>query len=152
MARGEIAAARTLSEDIYQHEANNGTHGFYSHIRQQFGNQTLQLLKQFSRMNVTLMKQKNRRIFLLRCKHLELTPTFINFNVPHINLQCKYLNDEFKSLTLKFKLKTLDLTISDTCKNIRSLTKKLTDLKNNITSVITHDIFSQYLNFENKKF
>lgn len=52
----------------------------------------------------------------------------------------------------KFKLNTLNLTISDTCKNIKTMEKKLTNLKNNITTLIPHNQLLVYLNLETKKY
>lgn len=151
MAQGEIAAFPTFPRNFHQHEGGDDSCNIYSQIRQQYGNETLQLLKHFSKLNVTLAKQKNRRIFLLRCKHLEVTPTFLNFRTQHVTFQCKYLSDEFETLYRKFKLNTLNLLISDTCKNIRALERELALLENNINRSISYALFSSFLNFEKQR-
>lgn len=151
MAQGEIAAVPTSIQDNHGHVADNNSHNFYQGIRQQFGDRILQFLKQFSKLNATLAKQRNRRIFLLRCKHLELTPIFLKFNLQHVSFQCKYLSDEFIALERKFQLKTLNLTLSDTSKNIRSIERKLATLKADIENSIPRNLFTVFLNLETKK-
>lgn len=150
MARGEIAAFPTLPRSTQLQYCDDS--GFYSNIRQQFGDQTLQLLKRFSRLNTTLAKQKNRRIFLLRCKHSDLTPSFLNLKTQHITFNSKYLRDEFKTHEKKFKFNIINLTISDTFKNIKNIERNLTQLEKNIADSIPYNLFSVFMTLENRKY
>lgn len=126
--------------------------GFFTTIGDLYGDHTVQLLKHFSRLNIELAKQKNRRIFLLRCRHSELTPTFLNFKTEHLNFKCKYLGGEFERSLQRFKSHTINLTISDTCKNIRNVERKLTVLKNNIQNSISHNLFAYFMDSQGFKY
>lgn len=150
MAEGENTAFPTFFQN-YRHNEDYDTTGFYQYIRAHHGEDTIQLLKQFSYFNETLARQKNRRIFLLRCKHMHLTPTFLNFKTEHLTLECKYLNRELTKSLKKCQQHILNLTISDTCKKIRVLDKNLTQLKNNINRTIPQNLYLNFINSQNHR-
>lgn len=149
MAQGE----RSANPPSPRHTTLNGNYstGFYNLIYTHYGCQTLDLLKQYSKSLDNLTRQKNRRIFLLRSKHMDLEPKFLNFNMKHVTFNCKYLGEEFKTLEHKFKLNALNLLISDTCKNINTLTRQISHISYNIKQILPHNLFNQFAHLENQK-
>lgn len=150
MALGERASNVSFLQHTNPNRDDDST-GFFNYISQQFGDQTVQLLRQFSKINDSITRQKNRRIFLLRCKSSNLEPTFVNFRTQHISFKCKYLTEEFTMSLHKFKRTILNLTISDTCKNLSYLDKQSHNLRNKILRYIPPAIFSNFVDLENRR-
>ena len=97
----------------------------YINIATTYGQESVNSLKYFSKVTLNLCKQKNRRIFLLRCKNENVTPTFLNLKTKHILFNCENLKHKFADQVFQnFKKATLDLLISDTTKNINILEKE----------------------------
>ena len=60
---------------------------FLRNIERTYGQATRTDLRSISKLYQKLARQKNRRIFLLRCKHTNTIPVFLKFNVTHINFK-----------------------------------------------------------------
>lgn len=125
---------------------------FFQSIRQNYGEEITFKMKEYLNINTKLAKQKNRSIFLLRCKHDEVMPTFLQINVKHIQVKDVHLKHDFENNALiKFQYKTIKILISDTLKTIKLLQKNIqkndTYLKNNLPK----DIYNKFIEIETQK-
>lgn len=125
---------------------------FYNDILIRFGHQVSTTLKGISKSYTQLATQRNRRIFLLRCKHLGVYPTFLGLNVNHMNFAGTCLENRFNDIILKTKLSLLNLSITQATKNINTINKNQQDQINIIKRSLPNDIVNQFLYLENKKY
>lgn len=86
------------------------------HTHRSHGEQSNYHMRKAYKVTQKLAKMKTRRIFLLKCKHQKLCPTFLNFKTEHIIFRCKYLTKRFETLRQRFVKSTLNLLITDTRK------------------------------------
>lgn len=125
---------------------------FFQEVRENYGNHNLQKLKQISSTYTNLAKQKNKRIFLLRCKNEDVYPTFLNINVNHIKPGGTYLENKFSNIVNSFKNKILNLVLSDTTHNINKLERVLNENITYLRNVIPENKLTTFLNFEKIKY
>lgn len=132
---------------------------FYNTIRNTYGPHAVNLMKTYSKLNIKYIKQKNRNIFLLHCKHNQLKPNFLKFNFNHLVPNNVNLKHKFIDVVVKqFVNKTLNLLITDNIhsqnsikNNIKNTEKKLYEtLPTNIVNSFIENEKNKYENFFNK--
>lgn len=77
-----------------------------------------------------MAKAKARRIFLLKCKHNKLCPTFLKLKTDHIVHNCRYLTEKYERLKNNFIYRTINLLIADTTKTINRLAGEIMKILN----------------------
>lgn len=125
---------------------------FLQNIQSTYGQDVATNMRNTSRMYQKLAKQKNRRIFLLRCKHTNAMPTFLNFNVSHIHFTGTYLREKFNNLINITKQKTINLCITETTKNIIEIDKQINININKLKPILPSNTLNDFLKFENLKY
>jgi len=124
---------------------------FFQEITTTYGHHVTEEMKKYSQTLETIIKQKNRRIFLLRCKNTNTYPKFLNIKLEHITVTGTYLNNKLQNHITKFKNQVLNLTITETTKQLIELNKEKNKLIQNIQTYLPQNIFSKFTEFENKK-
>lgn len=99
-----------------------------------------------------LAAQKNRRIFLLRCKHMDVYPTFLNFNLKHIELTGTYFENKFQNIIKNTKSKILNLVLTQTTKTINNLNGQLDKMIHDVKLILPANTLDTFLNNESKKY
>ena len=105
---------------------------FLETIRATYGLECAEKLKALSKAYNRLAKQKNRILFLLICKHMDLQPVFLNFNVSDIKFTGTYLETKFNNIISTTKNKILNLTITESIKTINIINKQIYQIKNEL--------------------
>ncbi|XP_038116624.1 uncharacterized protein LOC119768907 [Culex quinquefasciatus] len=85
---------------------------FLRRLRSKYGWRAEMAQRTLVKMQVKLAKLKNRKVFLLNCRRLKLTPSFLNFAV-HINLENDKPALKANKLVSRFKQQLLSVLISD---------------------------------------
>ena len=82
--------------------------GFYQTMKQQYGAESVRLLKHWASLNIKLSSQRNRKIFLLSCRKNGVSPTHICNNMKNIHaiLQNNDGKTGHEALAFEDKLKT----------------------------------------------
>ena len=114
-------------------------------IRERYGFATVSRLKEIMNCHNRLMRLKNQRVFLLRCKTLQLIPTFLQFNMKHIQLQHFHLENKFKNNIIAFQRSTIQLLISDTTKKINYLLKQIAKITDHFSHMPENNSLQNYL-------
>lgn len=124
---------------------------FFEDMKTTYGVQVSTLMKQISTSFKKKAKQKNRRIFLLRCKHTKITPKFLNFNASHITFTGMYLENKLTDIVNNTKQNFLNLTITECTRTINMLDKLVIEKINKCKSFIAEYLISNFLKFEIEK-
>lgn len=127
-------------------------HEFLNKIERTYGQATRTDLRSISKLYQKLAKQKNRRIFLLRCKHTNTIPVFLKFNVNHISFKGTYLGSKFNNIIHDAQYKILDLTITETTKTINELFSQINNNINKVANILPGKTLNDFLTFENSKY
>lgn len=109
----------------------------YSNLRNNYGQETVTLLKKLTKTKEKLVKQINRRNFLLRCRTSDLLPNFLKFNTFHIQMKSEKCIAPYNNKYNTFLKSILNLLITDTIieiKNLQKLEHSLTEKLSNILS------------------
>lgn len=105
----------------------------YRQLTDLYGRHAVGSLKEYENCSRRLTKLKNRRIFLLRCKHEGVTPTFLSFNFSHVKFDSVNSRQRCNNFILPhFIRQLLNLLISDTTCTIKNLQKRLNDIEKTI--------------------
>lgn len=123
----------------------------YHQIKMSYSETTVKMMKETTKFNMKLANQKNRRIFLLRCKTEDLTPTFLRFKTKHIQFYSTNLQNKFSNLIMKFTHGTLNLLIGEVSKNINQLKKDITKNYNKLEHILPNNIYLTFFNYEQHK-
>lgn len=91
-----------------------------------------QLTTKYKNLHVKLAKEKNRRCFLVRCKNLGITPTFIKIKDKSHLVNSEKFKRKYSSILTNFYFQLLNLCIADSCVSIRNLNVDINNLKNDI--------------------
>ncbi|XP_060518421.1 uncharacterized protein LOC132697147 [Cylas formicarius] len=119
---------------------------FYQTIRANYGQEAVNLMKRYANLSQKIAKQKNRRIFLLRCKHDKLTPVFLNINLKHVKFVCANNLRTFKDKVMnKFVSSTLKLLITDTASALRFLEREKNIVYNHLVGRIPQIYLNDFL-------
>lgn len=97
-------------------------------IKNLYNQDIFETCKKLTKLHQKLNQQKNRRIFLLKCKNEGISPKFLNFKTNHFTPADIQLGNKFHNVLMRFKNNTLNLLITDTTKNIQNLKKKSTSV------------------------
>lgn len=121
----------------------------YKNIATNYGETAVLHMKLYAKLLSQLCKQKNRRIFLLRCKNDDIIPTFLKFKTTHITFNCKNLERRFNEYIIKtFTKNTLNILITDTTKNVHTLQEKILKSKNHLQLLLARNILDEFINKE----
>lgn len=91
----------------------------YTILESQFGENVARSSGEWRKTAKTIVKQKNRRIFLLTCKSKNLTPSFLRIKNANIMFNCKNLERKYNENILnRFYHNSLNILITDT--NLKS--------------------------------
>lgn len=125
---------------------------FLQTITTTYGIECTKKLKTISGTLEKLARQKNRRIFLLRCKHLNAQPKFLNFKVSHIKFTGTYLENKFNNILNITKNKILNLNITETTTLINNLNNQISEIVNELKLILPTDTLNNYLKYEQTKY
>lgn len=124
----------------------------YKNIAKDFGETAVQQMKSYSKKCLQQCKQKNRRIYLLRCRDDNVIPTFLKLKTKHIMFNCRDLERRFGECILKnFTQNTLSLLITDTVKNLHILQSNITQITNFLKTLLPQQIFNNFICHESEK-
>lgn len=124
----------------------------YKSLEDSFGKDTTNFLKAFENLTRKIAIQKNRRIFLLRCKHEKLQPTFLNLKVSHIKFTNVNLERRFKNNILpKFIQDIINLSITESTTILNAFSRDLQKLKISLSKRIPEQLFKQFTTQIGKK-
>lgn len=124
----------------------------YFKIQENFGENAVALIKLLSKLHSQQSKQKNRRIFLLRCKNEKLTPTFLNIKTNHITFNSVNLEQKFKKyITDNFVQNTLNLLITDTTKHIQLMDRNITETIQSLYTLVPKDLVELLIGRETER-
>lgn len=122
--------------------------GFYQTICRQYGAHTVSLMKQWARTNMKLASFKNRRIFLLTCRQLGLTPQHIQANTNNIGemilVEDGGTGQGIKNFRLRLVGKIINFEISTTIKTINCLERSLIQLSQNLSELLPNHIVNNF--------
>lgn len=125
---------------------------FLQRIEETYGSYQLEILQTISKSYVKLAKQKNRRIFLLRCKHNDVTPNFLKLNLSHIIFTGTYLENKFNFVIKNTINKILNLTITESTMNIKNYEALIKNKINEVKPCLPGNILNDFLKFEKNKY
>lgn len=123
-------------------------------LRRQYDENTIRLIKEVSKLMRKKANLKNRKVFLLRCKSENLTPTFLKLNTKHVQFMSTHLRHKFEEqVTQKFVHDTLNMLISDTVIIINNLESKISQINSTLKETLTDHLFNtisdnQKINYE----
>ena len=133
------------------HLGSNGM-GFYPKIQETYGFEGASLLKKWSLLQLNYAKIFNQRIFLLRCRKLEVLPKHLQVLRSHsITFNSSSIENRFSNLQFAFQRSILNLEIRDTCVQIKELENFIFFLTNRITSIFPTRVFNRFFQFESSK-
>lgn len=135
-------------ESAIEHLANMT---FYDYITNEYGYIVTKSMKNLANCKTRLVKQTNKRIFLLRCRKDDIFPTFLQFNLHHISINNNYYKRRLQSQMDNFKRQTLNIIIGDTIAEIRRLTTIINNKTNYINQIIPECLFHRFLEHEEKR-
>lgn len=117
-----------------------------STIGRTYGNNAIATIRKIQNQHHKLANQKNRRIFLLRCKTDNLTPKFLDINVKHIDFSSNQLKLKFNQHINQFKVSTVNLLLSDTITKIKYIEHAIeTEFQKLKTIILNSDTFNAIL-------
>lgn len=111
-----------------------------------------QNLQEFSKLQRKLAKEKNRRIFLVRCKNLGIVPNFIKIKNKKHNFQSHRLNEKYKTILCIYYTKLLSVCIDDSYSQLNIINSKLNNLKKYIDQNFSDQFRSNFYTERNIKF
>ena len=130
--------------------------GFYQTILQQYGADSVQLLKKWAKLNNKMASLKNRKLFLITCRSQGIVPTHIRNNTKHLPLMIETTNGRTARETLDFMSrldrKILNLEINITFKSIKQAERSLKDINQTLSKKIPNNILTQFEQFQNRSY
>ena len=126
--------------------------GFYKQIEEIYGYEEGSLLKKWNQSNLEIAKSFNQRIFLLRCRKLEVVPKHLQvLGTKPIGFNSRSMGNRFSNLHITFQKSILNLEIRDICAHLRNLENSIRQLENRIFSVFPYHVFDRLFEFESRK-
>ena len=126
--------------------------GFYKQIEERYGYEEASLLKKWSQSNLEIAKSFNQRIFLLRCRKLEVVPKHLQvLGTQTIGFNSRSMGKRFSNLHITFQKSILNLEIRDICAHLRNLENRVGHLENRIFAVFPDHVFDRFFEFESRK-
>lgn len=122
--------------------------GYYRQIRDTYGEEASNTLKQWANISSSLASYRNRVRFLTQCKRHGVTPRHLsqNINVDNIELPSAGERRE-EEINKRLRLRILKLEISYTFRHIHQLENRHRHLSNLALEKLPHNI---YKNFESR--
>ena len=87
-------------------------------VQRMYGRRAVESERELIKLEVKLAKLKNRKLFLLNCRRLKISPQFLNF-VFHLNVENEQSAIELDKAVRNFKQKVLSVLISDTMRSVK---------------------------------
>ncbi|XP_060525272.1 uncharacterized protein LOC132701408 [Cylas formicarius] len=129
---------------------------FYQRMTMEFGPAVARALKTVTNTNIRLAHQRNRRVFLLECRRLHLTPRFLEDSTQHFWKIPQRLNhnntSQIEFLTQKVTHKLHNITIYDTCRAIKMLESRLSWAVDFLRCNIPFRVLDEFLYTQNIKY
>lgn len=122
--------------------------GYYRQIRDTYGEEASNILKQWANISNCLASYRNRVSFLLQCKRHGVTPRHLsqNVNVDNIELPSAGERKE-EEINKRLRLRVLKLEISYTYRHIHQLENRHRHFSDLAYEKLPHNI---YKNFESR--
>lgn len=124
--------------------------GFYQTINTTYGNEAVRKLKEWANTKIKLAKERNKRCFLLKCKHLGITPTHITSTTRPIEdlliRQGIHGNITMYCNRLGSRLVNIEITASQ--RSITTLEKRLLTLKTDIITLTNEAVFHNFSGYQ----
>lgn len=114
---------------------------FYRRISETYGLRVVKLMKPYNNVNKKLASQRNRRIFLLECQRLNLTPKFLEDSTKKLWRIPRRISNQnvtkIESITQQVTTKFHKLCINYTNRYIEKLEKSLDKFSKDLRNVLT---------------
>lgn len=115
---------------------------FFQWICTVYGTQATRFMKEKAHINDRLTQLKNRRIFLTRCRQLDIIPKCIRTNWRH--LEIKHMETKMTRWKNKIENELLNILIAETNTEIDFLYKRLKYLDNKLENMIPQHIMAKF--------
>lgn len=133
---------------------------YFQQMRQQHGNQTVKLLKDYMKITKRLASMTNRKIFLLKCRSNEVYPLHITSGIKNINTMLSnntgHLAKKIETYNHRLQDKILTLEIKQTFVEIVHLESDRLALTNQIKAILpnhtAHNFLDRQKHISNKTF
>ena len=133
------------------HRGKRGN-GFYHRIQNTYGFSGVTLLKEWSHSQMSYAKQFNQRIFLLRCRKLEVFPKHLQTQgLQPIAFFCPNMENRLFNIRHNFQKSILNLEIRDLCTSIGRLRNYISHLENKIYNLFPDRVSQDFFQFESIK-
>lgn len=108
-------------------------------------------LKNYKNTIHKIANENNRKKFLVKCKHLQLIPKFIQIKQKNFSFHNNKYNDQFKRVLNIFYFQVLCIHISDSYSKLNYLNKSLEKIKTELSSSYSSDFLQNFYNNQNKR-
>lgn len=125
---------------------------FFERISTNYGDEHATTMKNIAKCYKKIANQKNRRIFLIRCKGTNTYPRFLDFKIDHIQFTGTYLEQKFTDLMVNTKNKIISLLITDCTKALKKLDSELSGLKCEISRHLPKHIVDEFLETQEHRY
>lgn len=130
--------------------------GFYQTIKQQYGAESVKLLKQWASINIKLSRCRNRKIFLLSCRKEGIIPTHIINNTKNTQLTLEYhdnqLSHQITEFTVKLQIKMLNLEITVTHKHLNNLERSQSIVFEKLEEILPYEVLNIFISSQNDSY
>lgn len=117
----------------------------YDSLEESYGHDIVKTLKNYETTTRKIVKLKNRRIYLLRCKTEDVTPNFLKLKLSHVCFQNVNLERRYqKHILPKFKFNLINMLITDTTITLKELNHNAKKTKNELTLKAPTAIINQF--------
>ncbi|KAK9882890.1 hypothetical protein WA026_023644 [Henosepilachna vigintioctopunctata] len=116
----------------------------YLHMESKYGQNDVAEMKRYSNDNRKLANQRNRRIYLIKCRCHNIVPKFLVKNMSNISFDSLNLRRNFKNILTSFYQKTVNISIADTIYEIKNLEKGLKIAGEIIMEFVPTDLWHIY--------
>lgn len=122
--------------------------GFFTSIRNTYGNDLVKELKMWTNLVSKIAAVRNRRIFLLKCRSLNVKPTHITSGIKNVNQLLSQSRGRVRSEVQRFNegvtRKIINLEIKITHTQIDYYEKQLDDIKSKVKNALPLHIFLEF--------
>ena len=120
----------------------------FQQIREIYGILSLYIFKEMVKINIKLVKEMNRKIFLLKCRKSRILPNFIDkINIK--NLKHHKDNEKYHKLLYNFKVGVLNLEIQNNHSILNTLNEKLNSVTIKFQKIPNSFVKSCFINYLN---
>lgn len=110
------------------------------------------LLNTYEKLQIKLAKEKNRRCFLLRCKHLNLVPNCVKIKDKSYLFKNVKNKSKFTGVLSRFYVQLLNLCICDSNDNIKIIERDACKIRRNIAANFEDQFTNNYFMIISEKY